>query len=818
MPASIGRAALSSVFGSTQKQQALHNGQISNSNQAGFRMSKKYLSALGLLALFSLLIAGIFYSRPFPRAGASNAAPQEFSSARALRHLTHIASVPHPVGSSAHAQVENYIREQTQALGVVPEVEQSPVLVSHGPEKYTLAYVRNVVARIPGTNPTRPVIIAAHYDSAGVSPGAADDGAAVAAMLEIFRMLRTGPALRNDIIFFYSDGEENGLYGARAFLEHSEIGKQAGVVLNFDARGSTGPSIMYETSDNNGWLVQTFAHAAPAPYATSLTSSLYRLLPNSTDFTVFRKAGIPGLNFAFAENWNNYHSQMDTIEHLDPRSLQHHGTNALALVREFGMMDLSHVASADGIYFNLFSRTLVFYKSNRAVVFGVVVTLMLLAGVLTRGRRKSLRLRAVTLGALYPICCVIASGAICWLLTGAIRKFSLPYRMRADIQHADDYLLAFAIIGITCSLALYALFRRNSGWISMLTGISLMWLLLMWVSIFYARGSSYLFTWPLLVAAVVLCTPLLNNDMLANRYAPLAAIIAALPALLLLVPAIQLMFIAFTLPGAFLAAAFTALCAAFFVPQMELMAKTSLRVVLGVPAVAVLGFLLTGTILASRDAKFTRADHISYIENGDKKTAAWSTMGAAPDAWTAQFFPARGHSSSIGDYLPQWFAPKASQPLMAAQAPLIPLESPQVGLLQDVKEGDQEKISLRFRSPGRAPQIYVCITSEGGLRGASVEGLPLRGLGFGNPGSGELPASRGQNNGKVLFLSFFSLPDKGADLTFRVPALRGLTVSLVEKYFDIPAALAGSITPRPSTIMKSRNDADETLLVKTYAF
>ncbi|NRA88720.1 MAG: M28 family peptidase [Rhizobiales bacterium] len=43
--------------------------------------------------------------------------------------------------------------------------------------------------------------------------------------------------------------------------------------------------------------------------------------PNNTDFTVFRKLGSTGLNFAFSDAPNYYHSKNDTIEYLNKVSL-----------------------------------------------------------------------------------------------------------------------------------------------------------------------------------------------------------------------------------------------------------------------------------------------------------------------------------------------------------------------------------------------------------------------------------------------------------------------------------------------------------------
>src|SRR5213079_614462 len=101
-------------------------------------------------------------------------------------------------------------------------------------------------------------------------------------------------------------------------------------------RGSSGPALMFETSNENGALIREFARSAPYPMATSLMAAIYKLLPNDTDFTVLKAAGVPGLNFAFLETYEAYHTRLDTIDNLDPRSVQHLGANVLGIVRHFG--------------------------------------------------------------------------------------------------------------------------------------------------------------------------------------------------------------------------------------------------------------------------------------------------------------------------------------------------------------------------------------------------------------------------------------------------------------------------------------------------
>ena len=160
--------------------------------------------------------------------------------------------------------------------------------------------VHNVVARLPGRDPSRAVLLVAHYDSVPTAAGAADDGSGVAALLETARALRSGPSPRNDIIFLFTDGEERGLLGSQAFLQDDPWAYAAGVVLNFDSPGSSSPALMYETSPGNGLLVSHYLAAGQA-YGSSLMYEVSRRQPVVSDFRPFVARGIPGMTFGMLD-------------------------------------------------------------------------------------------------------------------------------------------------------------------------------------------------------------------------------------------------------------------------------------------------------------------------------------------------------------------------------------------------------------------------------------------------------------------------------------------------------------------------------------
>lgn len=347
---------------------------------------------------------------PAPRP--ATAPPEVFSADRAARHLTWIAQEPHPWRSEANERVRRALVAAYGGLGL--EAEER----GHQPEGGLPIF--NVVARLPGTASTGTILVAGHHDSAqGPSRGAADDGAAVAASLEMLRALRTGAPLRNDVLVLMTDGEEAGLLGARAFMAEDERAQEVRAVLNFEARGSSGLSLMFETHADAAPWVARWASVVDRPASNSLMVAVYRRMPNDTDFTPFRRGGLPGLNFAFIGTPRHYHTAGDTPDALSRRSLQHHGDQMLALVRDLGMRDWKRdpIPAGQGVHFDLLTRGVVRYPVWLAKVLAVLSLLTVLACTRRGGRGDDVRLPMALLRVLRCHLWALAMAAgVAWLL------------------------------------------------------------------------------------------------------------------------------------------------------------------------------------------------------------------------------------------------------------------------------------------------------------------------------------------------------------------------------------------------------------------
>ncbi len=483
-----------------------------------------------LAFVFFLIVAFITIGLDRPPQPLPKEAPAtEFSAARAMAHLAAIARAPHPLGSEEHGAVRDYIVHELQGLGLTPQIEKTA-------DSDTDVTLENIVCRLKGTSQEKAVLMVAHYDSVNAGPGASDDGVAVAAFLEAARALKSLPQLKRDIIFLFTDGEEKGLLGARAFVSDSSWAQNVGIVLNFEARGNGGPSIMFETSDKNGWLISNFGQAASHPTANSLSYEIYKHMPNNTDFTVFRRAGYPGLNFAFIEGPEYYHTSRDSISNVSKGSLQHHGDYMLQMAKQFGNMTSDVPRTANLVYFDVLGILLVRYSQFMATVFlgiaAILTGLVLYLGL----RTQSLRAGACILSLFSMLAGVVITTLGAWLVSWIALQMRHISTINTGLKyHTAWYILAASAVGLAGGVAFYTLVSKKLGVTNLMMGAFLGWLSVTILISLYFPGGTYLFLWPLLfsLAGAII---VFARGSIAPNVKSLIVVLSGIPAIVLLVP------------------------------------------------------------------------------------------------------------------------------------------------------------------------------------------------------------------------------------------------------------------------------------------
>ncbi|WP_435578751.1 M28 family peptidase [Gilvibacter sp.] len=489
-----------------------------------------------------LLIIGLvwysFYSLMPTKISDESAPETEFSTARALVHLKEISAQPHYLGSEGHAIVREYIAEELTKMGLEVSIQDDYDLNQNWGQ---VVKPKNILARIKGNEDGKSLVLLSHYDSAqSYSLGASDAGSGVVTIMESVRAyLATGKTPKNDIIICITDSEELGLNGASTYVNQHPWAKNAGLVLNFEARGSGGPSNMIvETNGGNQNLIKAFAEANPDfPVASSLMYSIYKMLPNDTDSTVFREDGdIDSFFFAFIDDHYDYHTINDNYENLDRNSLEHQGSYLMPLLTYFAEADLSSLkAEEDNVYVNFPLVDFITYPFSWVLPMVLIGWFAFLGLLLWGTKKKALQGKQWgKAGGVFLLSLIVSA-----LLThGMMWLLYKVYPQYGEIQHGFTYnghyyIVAFVMLTLAVYFGLYSRFCATISRANLMVVPLLMWMIVNTAVALYLPGAAY-FIIPVYFGFFILAYLIKAPE--AN---PLLIAILSAPAVLMFSPLVQ---------------------------------------------------------------------------------------------------------------------------------------------------------------------------------------------------------------------------------------------------------------------------------------
>jgi hypothetical protein len=381
----------------------------------------RWIVLWGLLAGVVAVVTLRLSPPPLPTSGAALAP----SAIRARERLAALLGdqAPHPTGSPANRAVRARLVAALSELGIEAEVQEATAC---GRRTASCGRVENVIARIRGTGGAArgAVLVSAHYDSVAAGPGAGDDGAGVATLLELARIFAEAPPVGRDLILLWVDGEEDGLLGAEAFVAAHRWAPEVAVALNIDAGGNYGVATFTRASLGNARAIAAIAAAVPRPHAASLTTAAYRLTPYDTDFSAYDRAGIVTLDLGIGEDKAPYHTPLDRVEALDLPSLQHLVETAYAATTALAALESVGEAGEERVYLDLLGWTLWTCPSGLIPWLGVLCALVwaaIVAGLWRAGSLKRNEFRRLMFG--WPLLVgapVAAAAALAWSLAWAV--------------------------------------------------------------------------------------------------------------------------------------------------------------------------------------------------------------------------------------------------------------------------------------------------------------------------------------------------------------------------------------------------------------
>lgn len=633
-----------------------------------------------LLLVLGMAVKGMLVALPSPPATPTADA---FDANRAAARLQRILGDerPHPVDSAANDAVRERLIAEMRSVGLNPRITDDFACNSFPRNRsVSCARVRNLVATI-GPAEGWHVLLSAHYDSTFAGPGAGDAGIGVATLLETAALLR-GQPLARPVTFLFNEGEEMGLIGARAFIDRDPLRERVDTLINLEARGVTGPALMFETSRPNGAAIALYRATSARPGANSLSTDLYRLIPNSTDVNVFNAAPWTILNFAIIGNETRYHSAGDTLAALDRRSLQHMGDQALAATR----LAAQGAPPADGgqlIYTDLLGR--------------FMVTLPMLAGLVLLGLSLlffgvgAWRRRALGRPLMAMIATVIGATAFAWggqTVVAMIRE--------GDFWRAYPLVTSTAAYASAIAAALLALrfVARDADRKRLRAAYWLLFTLSGALLSVIAPGGSIFFIGPPLIVAA---------GMIASRWSPRAEPVAAVLALALL----------YITLGAALGLfeelmnggphwMFAPLGAAILLPALiELRSLVAaIRPALiwaGAADLVLIGWgavALTPAYSADRQQHFT----IEYVRDAQASRGLW----AVNNDGAAVPFAAEWQRTEL---------PYSTRRRWTTAAPALPVQPPVVTVLGSQREGDGRRLRLRIATNGAESVSLIALAN-----------------------------------------------------------------------------------------------------------
>ena len=595
------------------------------------------MKSLQPLASFFLIVGLVYYSffSLMPQKGSpSSVGETKFSTERALIPLKEITKAPHYIGTKEHARVRNYLIGQLEELGLETQVQEGFVI---NPKWKSLDKPKNIIAKIQGSENGKSLLLLSHYDSALTpSYGASDAGSGIVTILETLRAYKSsGKKPKNDILVLFTDAEEVGLDGARLFVNNHPWAKNVGIALNFEARGSGGPSNMIvETNGGNKNLIKAFMEAdVKFPVASSLMYSIYKMLPNDTDSTVLREgADIDGFFFAFIDDHYDYHTANDTYDNLDVNTLQHQGEYLLPLVHYFGDSDLNQLKSLDDhVYINLPFFKMVSYPFTWVFPM-LLVAIVLFIGLIIYGLRKRVLtgngvVRGFIPFTLAMIFCGIL-GFYGWKL------ILLMYPQYQEIQqgftyNGHTYISFFVLLSLGVLFGIYYKFSKKINVANLLIAPLIFWILINIGVAIYLKGAAF-FIIPVFLG-------LLSLWILIRKDRPnliLLTIIGSI-AIFIFAPLVQFFPVGLGLKMLVGSCLFTALLFGILLPVIGFYKLKKVLAMLFVMVASL--FFIKAHLSSNFSPNRQKPNSLVYYHDADNNKNYWATYDQELDDWTKEY-------------------------------------------------------------------------------------------------------------------------------------------------------------------------------------
>lgn len=768
-------------------------------------IKKKYTSAISFLIIVATIY--ISFSSLMPQKISDYSVPlTEFSTERALKHVKEISQKPHYVGTIEHEKVQFYIVKQLLELGIETEVQDQ---VAFNKNWSAGANTQNILARIKGTDNGKALMLLTHYDSSPHSSlGAGDAGSGVATLLEGLRAyLANNKKPKNDIIILFSDAEELGLLGARAFVNNHLWSKDVGLVLNFEARGSGGPSYMFvETNGGNKNLIQNFNKAETkfSSVNSSLLYSIYKMMPNDTDLTVFREgANIDGYNFAFGGDHFDYHTSQDSYERLDPNSLEHQASYLMPLLYHFADADLNSLKSeSDYVYFYIPIIGLVYYSFSLILPLLIIAILLFIALVFYGIRHNHINTRFIYDGYIPLFISLIISGIVSYFGWKLILKIHPQYN---DILHGftyngNLYIAAFSSMTLAIIFLIYSKYYKKKITANLAIAPILIWVLINIAVLLFLKGAGYFI---IAVFYGIVSLAILMVLKKSAQYKQILLTVLAIPVIMLFVPLIQLFPVGLGLKAIVISTTLIVLLFGLLIPVF---APFENHKKLGqLFLVLALVFFVSAGFKSSYNIDNKMPNSIIYLLDADKNEAYYASYDATVDDFTKQFL---GENPTAGTIDSTISKSKYNSTIQLYQkTDVYDIAQPVVNVVSDTTIYDDRTIHFILEPKRKANRLELVTNNNIQFKSFKVNGVDL-------PKKEESDfVLKGKKN-KTLLQYYFIEDNEILDIVLTISKNEILDLTMYEASYDLLKDSNFSITPRTEIMMPKPFVINDAIIVK----
>lgn len=722
----------------------------------------------------------------------------EFSTERALNQVGIIAQKPHYVGSTNHELVANYLKLELNSIGLETSIQEGFTLNDKG----LLVKSKNILARIKGTNNTKALLLLSHYDSAphSFSKGASDDASGVATILEGVRaFLYSKHPQKNDIIILFSDAEELGLNGAALFVNQHPWAKDVGLVLNFEARGTSGPSYMLmETNKGNEALVKQFTKAKPShPVSNSLMYSIYKMLPNDTDLTVFREQGnIQGFNFAFIDGHFNYHTQQDDIQHLNKTTLAHQGTYIMPLIKYFSNIDLSQTESTeDNVYFSA-PFAFISYPFSWVMPMTLIALGLLIIFIFVGKVKRIITFTEIFKGFVPLLGALITAGLVTFLGWKLVLEIYPQYSdlLNGFTYNGHAYIGAFVTLSIAICFAFYHHFSEAKITMNHFVAPLLLWIVINGFLANSLTGAGFL------IIPVYFGILLFGIFVFTQHYSLGMNLLFSIPALAIVAPFIVMFPIGLGLKILYGSAILAVLLFGLLLPIFGAFAKKGAWIVVFF-ITSIVFFFYAGYNSGYEYGK-AKSNSLLYVYNADTNSAVWTTYDTNLDEWTKSYL-GESNQKAVGlNTLP--LASKYNTTFTySAIAPVVEVPKPTIQFLRDSVIGNNRYIKIKITPNRKVNRYDIYANPKMTFFNFKANGVAT----FGEKGN-----RLQREDSKIL--CYYVVGNEPLEMEFYINKATIFDMDLIESSFDLMSNPLLNVKPRNDWMMPTPFVLNDAILIQ----